>query len=174
MSSRRSGDHRVLKNVIAGLAGGLIASYVMEEFQYAVQQLGKRSSSENANQNGDAEPATSKAADALSEAATGEPLPDERKALGGELVHYAFGGAVGAMYGAAAAGREEITAWAGLPFGATLWLVADEVGVPLVGLSRKPTAYPLKTHASALAAHLVYGLTTETVRKLLTLAARTR
>jgi len=115
------------------------------------------------------EPATYKAADAVSRAATGKPLPREDKPTGGSIVHYAFGGAVGAMYGAAASQNREVTAWAGLPFGATVWLIADEIGVPLAGLSKPPSEYPLSSHLSAFATHLVYGATTEAVRKLLTL-----
>jgi uncharacterized membrane protein YagU involved in acid resistance len=43
--------------------------------------------------------------------------------------------------------------------------------VPLAGLSKAPTEYPLSSHASAFATHLVYGATTEAVRKLLMKAA---
>ncbi len=52
-----------------------------------------------------------------------------------------------------------------MPFGAALWLGADEVAVPLFGLSGPPFAYPASTHASALAAHLVYGATADLVRR---------
>jgi uncharacterized membrane protein YagU involved in acid resistance len=55
-------------------------------------------------------------------------------------------------------------AW-GLPFGAAVWLGADEVAVPAFGLSKAPMEYPASTHASALAAHLVYGLTVDVVRR---------
>ncbi len=48
-----------------------------------------------------------------------------------------------------------------------------EIGVPLTGLSKPPTEYPLKDHASAFAAHLVFGVTTEGVRRLV-LGVRTR
>ena len=54
---------------------------------------------------------------------------------------------------------------AGLPFGAAFWLLADETAVPLLGLSKGPTEYPLSTYAYALASHLVYGLTAEAVRR---------
>jgi uncharacterized membrane protein YagU involved in acid resistance len=94
-------------------------------------------------------------------------VPEDYKPVAGELVHYAFGGAIGAIYGAAAAKTPDVTAWGGLPFGATVWLIADEMGVPLAGLSKAPTEYPLSKHASALAAHLVYGATTEAVRRLI-------
>jgi putative membrane protein len=69
-----------------------------------------------------------------------------------------------------------VTALAGIPFGAAVWLVADEVGVPAAGLANGPAEYPLSTHASALAAHVVYGATTELVRRNLVraLSRRTR
>lgn len=69
------------------------------------------------------------------------------------------------MYGACAELVPEVTAGAGLPFGAAFWLVADEAAVPLLGLSKGPTEYPLSVHAYALASHFVYGLTAELVRR---------
>ena len=59
----------------------------------------------------------------------------------------------------------QVTAGAGLPFGAVFWAVADEVGVPLLGLAKGPTAYPVSTHVYALASHLVYGVTAEVSRR---------
>ena len=43
-----------------------------------------------------------------------------------------------------------------LSFGAALWAISDEVAVPALRLSKGPQAYPLRTHAMALASHLVY------------------
>jgi putative membrane protein len=48
-----------------------------------------------------------------------------------------------------------------------VWLGADEIGVPALGLSGPPTQYPLSVHLYALASHLVYGFTTELVRRTL-------
>ena len=48
-----------------------------------------------------------------------------------------------------------------------MWLIADEVGVPLAGFAGPPTEYPLARHASALGSHLAFGLTLEAVRRLL-------
>jgi len=42
----------------------------------------------------------------------------------------------------------------------------DEGVVPAFGLSKSPAQYPLAIHAYALAAHLVYGLTTEVAQKV--------
>ncbi len=53
----------------------------------------------------------------------------------------------------------------GLSFGTAVWFGADEVEVPAFGLSKSPLACPPSTHASALASHLVYGATTDLVRR---------
>lgn len=179
MSRHSSEPRHRAASIVAGMIGGLVASYVMEEFQKGLQRIARPGGGADGgggqqHRKPETEPATYKAADAVSRAVTGHELAKADKPTGGSLVHYAFGGAVGAMYGAAAAQQDEVTAWAGVPFGATVWLLADELGVPLAGLSRKPTDYPLTSHASALAAHLVYGATTEGVRRLLMLAARNR
>jgi hypothetical protein len=112
------------------------------------------------------EPATYKAADLVACATAGEPVPAPYKPAAGALVHYAFGGTVGAIYGAATAQNPEVAAGGGLPFGAAVWVAADEIGMPIIGLAKPPTSYPLKDHASAFTAHLVYGVATEVVRRL--------
>ena len=71
----------------------------------------------------------------------------------------------GGLYGAIAELKPATTAGAGLPFGAAVWLIADEIIVPAFGLSKPPTEYPPSTHAYSIASHLVYGLTTEIVRR---------
>ena len=80
-------------------------------------------------------------------------------------MHYVFGTASGGLYGALAEVAPQVTTAAGLPFGAAFWLVADEVSVPLLGLSKGATEYPLSTHAYSLASHLVYGATAELSRR---------
>jgi uncharacterized membrane protein YagU involved in acid resistance len=71
------------------------------------------------------------------------------------------------MYGASAETQPSTTAGAGVPFGTAVWLAADEVGLPLAGLSAPPTKYPLSRHLTAFASHMVFGLTVEGVRRLL-------
>jgi uncharacterized membrane protein YagU involved in acid resistance len=48
-----------------------------------------------------------------------------------------------------------------------VWLAADEITVPLLGLSGPPWESPPSVHARALGAHLVYGCATEGARRLL-------
>ncbi len=80
-------------------------------------------------------------------------------------MHYIFGTATGGLYGAAAELTPSIGVGAAVPFGIVFWLIADETAVPALGLSKAPTEYPLSTHATALAAHCVYGLTVDAVRR---------
>jgi hypothetical protein len=47
--------------------------------------------------------------------------------------------------------------------GVRLWMIADEMAMPLLGLSRAPTSRPAEMHAQSLTAHMVYGLVTSAV-----------
>ncbi|MFN2452708.1 MAG: DUF1440 domain-containing protein [Pyrinomonadaceae bacterium] len=80
--------------------------------------------------------------------------------VGGRLSP-AMGATSGAIYGVTAELVPVVTVGAGIPFGAAVWLIADDAAVPALGLSKSPTEYPLSTHAYALASHFVYGLTTD-------------
>jgi putative membrane protein len=69
------------------------------------------------------------------------------------------------VYGVASEYEPGVTALAGIPFGAAFWVAVDEGALPLLGLTKGPTAYPMSTHAYALASHLVFGLTAEVVQR---------
>lgn len=176
----------VLKGALAGFIGGLVASWTMNQFQAALSRVtegvekphGAQSLKPEGGEQGiremrrapeeddeEQEDATEKLADAISENIFGRDLDKGEKAAAGAVVHYAFGAAMGGVYGIAAEVAPEVCAGLGLPFGAVFWLAADELAVPLLGLAAKPSEYSLSTHAYALASHLVYGLTSEVVRK---------
>jgi putative membrane protein len=182
-SGRRNkgqGEGDVWKGLAAGLVGGLVASWTMNRFQDVWSKLaeefgqseeessardGNGESQEARGGGGQTDDATVKAASAISEGIFDHRLTKGEKKVAGPAVHYAFGASAGGLYGAVAEVAPGVTAGAGLPFGAAFWLVADETAVPLLGLSKGPTEYPLSTHAYALASHLVYGLTAEAVRR---------
>ncbi|MDQ3133307.1 MAG: DUF1440 domain-containing protein, partial [Acidobacteriota bacterium] len=84
----------------------------------------------------------------------------------------AMGAASGAIYGTLAELSPVVTMGAGLPFGAAVWLVADEAAVPALGLSKSPIEVPPSKHAYALVSHFVYGATTEIVRRSVRSALR--
>jgi uncharacterized membrane protein YagU involved in acid resistance len=170
--SATSPSHGVVwKGLLAGLAGGLAASWVMNQFQAVVpadtfqRLLGESSDSDSAGDQEAPEPATVQAAEALSEGVLNHELTKREKKTAGPAVHYAFGTTVGGAYGAVAEVAPSVTIGGGLPFGTVFWLVADEAAVPALGLSDPPTEHPPSTHLYALTSHLVYGLTADLVRR---------
>jgi hypothetical protein len=155
----------VLKGFAGGLIGGLVASWTMNRFQDVWSKLAKGLETWPDSNLEVQDDTTIRAASALSEGLFDHKLTQSKKKVAGTAVHYTLGTGVGGLYGAAAEIAPNVTAWAGLPFGAVFWLVVDEGAVPLLGLSEGPKAYPLSIHAYALSSHFVYGLTAEVVRR---------
>jgi uncharacterized membrane protein YagU involved in acid resistance len=106
-----------------------------------------------------------KAADRLVLLVTHRHLTKEQKNKAGPIIHYAYGAVVGAIYGALAEMSPAVTKGIGTAYASAAWLVGDEIAVPKLGLSEPPAEYPVSVHANALASHLVYGTTTELVRR---------
>lgn len=154
----------VWKSLAAGAAAGVLGSWVMNQFQALLSRASQ--SGEQQQQSSD-EPATVKAAREVSRSVLYRDLEDSEKETAGEIAHYAMGVVSGAVYGATAAAFPTASAGLGVVFGTALWLIADETMVPALGLSKAPMEYPVSSHASALASHLVYGVTTDLARRLL-------
>lgn len=165
----------IWKGTVAGLAGGLAASWVMNEFQAGWSAAAKKMK-QNGNSNGnssesenqkpeESENATMKAAGKVSETVLNTQLSKDEKKKAGPFVHYAFGAAMGGLYGALAEGIPEVKYGFGLPFGAALFVGADEIAVPALGLSQSPKETKVEDHIYGLVSHFVYGTTTELVRR---------
>jgi len=165
---------------VAGLAGGLVASWTMNQFQAAwtriqegtekshgaqSMQPAEGSSGDQSQDVKEQDDATVEVAKIVSREVLGHELQESEKKPAGAAVHYAFGTMSGGLYGALAEVTPQVTTGAGVPFGAAFWLLADEISMPLLGLSKGPTEYPVSTHAYALASHLVYGATAELSRR---------
>lgn len=160
MEKIETGD--ILKGAVAGLVGGIVATVVMGGFQSLLSALAEE---EKKSKKKKEEPANVKAAAEISKAVFDHKLTKSEKEPAGEAMHYAMGATSGLIYGVAAEVAPVTTVGAGLPFGAAVWLVADDIVVPALGLSKPVTEFPLSTHAYALSSHLVYGLITEIVRR---------
>jgi len=96
----------------------------------------------------------------------GHQLSAEEEKTAGPLVHYVYGTGIGALYGGLAQKHETITLGFGVAYGAAAWALGDEIAVPALGLGKKPTEVPVSQQLQFLAAHLVYGITLEGVRRL--------
>jgi hypothetical protein len=155
----------VMKGLIAGVAGGLLASFLMEQFQSAWSAAAEAIAPSPRRAGRKSDPANVKAANLLAEKVTGRKLPPNYKPLGGEAVHYGMGASSAAVYGVLAEVAPVVTIGNGAAFGTGVWLLADELAVPAAGLSKPAREIPITTHIYALASHLVYGWITETVRQ---------
>src|SRR6266403_5361700 len=96
-------DPDLIKGVVAGIAGGLLASFLMEQFQALWSGIAAQitNKANKASRSGE-KPATVKAANAILLRTQGRPLSKANEAIAGEAVHYAAGAVSGAIYGALA------------------------------------------------------------------------
>ena len=173
------------KGLIAGLVAGAVGAWVMNQFQallskkltgvarshggQSLQQgsppYGAARELQNRGVDRESDDATMRTAQFVSETAFDHELSDSEKDRAGTVAHYAMAGTSGLIYGGLAEISPAVTIGMGIPFGAAVWLVADEGIVPLLGLSEPATEYPLEKHGYAIASHLVYGLATELARR---------
>ena len=161
----------MLKAIIAGAIGGLAGTSAMNEAQRAwtnavdgqapespagkhdARDWQERSEGQNSNE---------LAAQFLATRIGGRTLDRRELGVAAALTHYTFGAAMGALYGAyLGRGRQQAT---GIGFGLVVWLLADEIAMPLLGLSGSTLRRPLEKHLQSLTAHIVYGMATEAAR----------
>ncbi|HEY9139079.1 MAG TPA: DUF1440 domain-containing protein [Terriglobus sp.] len=141
----------ILKGALAGLIGGLIATAAKS----AAEKLYPPRT------HGEAEPT------ALLAEKLGQPRLEtkEKKAME-EGIHWVFGAAAGAAYGAIAEVYPQVTAKYGANFGMTLMAVTHEGVLPALGLATPPLEQEGREKRSEIVTHAVYGVVCETVRVL--------
>lgn len=153
----------VWKGLAAGLVGGLAASLVMNQFQALLGKLsvgaekshGAQSLQQGVSHHGagrmlqehdsdeEQDDAVERLANTIFVGVFDHELTKSEKDTAGTVLHYDYGISMGGFYGAVAELAPGITAGAGLPYGALIWITADEGVVPALGLSKSPTKYPL-------------------------------
>ncbi len=130
---RKTDAADVAKGAIAGLIGGLAASFVMSEFQALVTKISETQEEskqkKTKKEKDDDEPATAKAVSGISEGLFDHKLTKDEKRIADPAMHYAMGAASGMMYGIAAEIAPLATVGAGLPFGTAVWLVAKNTEI---------------------------------------------
>jgi len=150
-----------LRAVLAGALGGLAGAALMAPVHMAAAELAKQEAPKG-------EDATQKVAQTVVAKTTGRKLPRAQKAKAGQVVHFAFGAAMGALYGLLAENFPFVTAGAGTLFGAAVYTGAHALTVPALGLAPGPAENGAAREAAELGSHVVYGVVTDAVRRALT------
>ncbi|HEV2646247.1 MAG TPA: DUF1440 domain-containing protein [Acidobacteriaceae bacterium] len=148
-SSRAEHERSLAKGVIAGLIGGLVGTLAKT---FADRMF-------PSHNHGEAEPA-----ELLTEQIAGHPLDEDTRHLAAQGIHWGFGAAVGAAYGALAEFYPAATAKEGASFGMALEALTQESALPALGLADASHDRPLLERASEMTSHVVFGVATETVR----------
>ena len=157
-----------IAGVMAGFAGGLLGAAVMSAGHALAMRVPAHHFTPPATEPTEPkEPdATVLVAERVSDIVRGRPLEDPEKSVAGNLVHYAFGAAMGVVYGAAAPIVPVVTRWHGALYGIAVYLGAHGTIVPALGLARSPLRSPFKKEALELALHVAYGATVGLVYRL--------
>ncbi len=142
--------HRSLaKGLLAGLIAGLAAT--------AAKSIAEKLYPPHVH--GEPEPP-----EILAEELAGHSLDSATKATASEVIHWGFGAAAGAAYGALAEFYPAATDKEGASFGLALMALTHEAALPAMGLSAPAEEQTSREYSSEAATHLVYGLVAERVR----------
>ena len=165
-----------VKGAAAGAAAGVIAGWVMNRVQAAISGR-QRPHGGQAPRTGGAfatrseerfpahDNAATKVAAVAAETLADEELTAPERERGGAWVHYLFAGGAGAVYGLLASCIGVRGVGAGAAYGALIWVGANVMVLPGLALSKPAHQYTPREEGASLAGHLVYGVTTELVRR---------
>ena len=164
------------KGLLAGLIGGALGTLVLNLFQTVAlkgTQVAEKQIGNGGNYTKEQEGllkgyerAHTIAAIQVAGAA-GIRLSRRQRLRSPQIVEYAFGTMCGGVYGALAEVLPEVTAGFGTIFGATLFTGASEIVIPALGWIDPPGKRTPVQHLGGLAGNIVYGATTEAIRRLL-------
>jgi putative membrane protein len=165
----------VVKGIAAGVAAGLAATWAMSEFQGVWSRVvhgrepasaGGRHDARDWQERNEDQNANEVVAQKIAAQTIARPLTDDELRVAAPAVHYTFGAVMGGLYGGLAETAPAPTSVAtGAAYGTLIWIGSDEIAVPLLGLSKPGVTYPFEAHLQSWATHLVYGVTTELVRR---------
>lgn len=152
--------------LLKGAVAGLFATWVLDRVDWFLYGLEPEAARRRtwAVRPGHQDPAHVLAT-RVSKALGGERIPDGHPI--GLATHYAIGMAPAMLYGALRGRVAGVGAAYGLGLGAAMSVLEDEVMNPALGLAAPPLDYPWQDHARGLASHLVYGVTTDAVLRVI-------
>jgi hypothetical protein len=149
-------------DLMVGIVAGLVAALAMNVFQSAWTGLSSSADPDDT--------AAIRAADAISEEVSGEPVKPSAKKSADAMLHYLTGGALGGLYGLLGGTFPALMTGRGLVFGVAAWLLCDEIAVPTLRLGPSPTETNADEHVLAFSSHMVFGAVLDFTRRMLNLA----
>jgi hypothetical protein len=171
-SRRRRGGMTPLGAVARGLIAGAAGTIAMDAVLYARYRRGHGEERfepwefSSGLDGWEKAPAPAQVGKRLVEGLFERELPPERARLVNNVTHWAYGILGGLQYGIVAGSLPTPRIRYGLPFGASVW-AAGYVVLPAAKLYEPIWKYDRVTLTKDLSAHLVYGLGTATVLRLL-------
>ncbi|MCA1593360.1 MAG: DUF1440 domain-containing protein [Acidobacteria bacterium] len=163
----RNGLGSIFTDALFGLVAGAVATFIMDKvsgYLYELEDEQTRRYEENLRGN---EYPPEVLAEKISETVAGVELSKEQKQKYGNYVHWSYGIMWGGLYGALRGRVLLVDVADGVGFGTGLWLIGDEVMMPLMGLSPPSTEFPWQNHARSFANHAAYGATLGITHSLL-------
>jgi putative membrane protein len=139
------------KGILAGLIGGLVATaakgFVEKIYPPRTQ-------------------ADPELPELPAERVAGHELVGPQKEIAKDAIHWGFGALTGAAYGALVEYYPQATAKDGATFGMALSSLTHGTVLPAIGLAAKPEEQTARERTSEMATHVVFGVVTETVRRV--------
>jgi putative membrane protein len=145
---KKTRGRSLAKGLLAGLIGGLVAT--------AAKTLAERVYPPRTH--GEPEPP-----EVLAEKIAGHELALVEKKTAAGSIHWGFGALAGAAYGGVVEYFPAATEEEGAAFGMALGSLTHGTAVDL---SAKPEEHTVRERASEMASHVVFGMVTETVRRV--------
>jgi putative membrane protein len=167
---------RIGRATLTGAIGGLVGAWAMSEFQgwwdSAQHKREPHSSAGRHDARGwkeknEGRNANEIVGERVATMVLRRPPTAAERGVAAAIAHYTFGAAAGATYGALAERWGGPAPLSGATLGTVMWIGADNVAMPLFGLAHSDINYPMEAHLQSLVSHLVYGLTTESIHRLL-------
>lgn len=155
----------IFRDAAYGAVGGLIGSYAMEKVSSALYEREapeKRQREEQLRK----EPPFMVLAERLIRQSGLEVTRDRKQRLG-KTIHWGYGMAWGALYGALRRRVPVLSRAGGLLFGIGFALVGDELMNAVMGLAAPPKEFPVDAHVRGLLGHVAFTAAADgTVRGL--------
>jgi ferric-dicitrate binding protein FerR (iron transport regulator) len=168
---------RPVAGLVAGIIGGVVATWVLDNYQRgaaAATREGEKAagldpvlSRQQEEQQKGHQRAHGEVAERVTRAISGTGLSSRQRRQAAPYVHYAVGAIAGGIYGFSVEIVPMVRTGYGTGYASLLFLGGQELLVPGLDLGPAPQKTPSAVQAGGLSAHMVYGATLETVRRLL-------